>query len=162
MKALLFFFSFLFLIIKLVNCQTNSECESESPLTISDCASHSTSSNSCCFYRQDGARKCKWWDSKTVTTIYVDSSLQYQCDNYKSVPCEPPIADSPETCDQSSFVTNSCCYFVDTNNIGRCMWWGEGFRGTTEYNGSEVICSTVCNVVNLFLVLAYCLFIIIN
>lgn len=127
--------------IKIVSSQTQSDCEQTLPTNVYSCAQKSTASNSCCFYRKNGALLCKWWEDKVVKTI-VDGDLVYQCDNYRGVSCGPNIANNSTECDKSSYVTNTCCYYKDNSDVGRCMWWAEGWKGETKYLSYDVKCNS--------------------
>lgn len=139
MKCLLFSGTVLLLCINFYFSQNKNSCEAQLPVTVADCGKLSTSQNSCCFYKKDGARLCKWWDSKVVKTVISSDEVIYQCDNYRGIPCDPVLPSDPQDCDANSFITNSCCYFKD-GDVGRCMWWGEGYKGKSSYLGKEVVC----------------------
>ena len=142
MKFYLINICFIFIQFYFSKC-TQQECENAKPSIVFDCAKFSTGQNSCCFYNDNGTRKCKWWSERVVNTIVQNNgNTVYQCDNYRGVPCGPAISKNPQECDLHSFKTNTCCYFNDpkVQNTGRCMWWAEGYRGKNTYQGVNVTC----------------------
>ena len=155
-KKFFILFIVLTILISHTKCQTKEDCESSKPLTVYDCSKKSTAENSCCFTNKAGTRQCKWWDSKLTTTVVLNSGeTVYQCDNYRGVPCGANISIDSKMCHKSSFITNTCCYFFDEKgNTGRCMWWGEGYRGQNKYrNNINVECSSF----NISILNNYCL-----